>query len=150
RTYVNLMVVMLLAGLWHGAAWTFLLWGAVHGTALLVERTLGLHQPNEERPWWVSLLWYGVVQGLVLIAWIFFRSQDFTEAFGFLKNLFCFQWGWGNTRKIAPPLIFTVPVLLMHLRGFLQDRKILSSPGVLEKSFISGVMLYGILTLYGD
>jgi alginate O-acetyltransferase complex protein AlgI len=150
RTMVNLLVVMLLAGLWHGAAFTFIVWGALHGMALLIERLLGLHQPAEKRPWWVSFIWFGVVQGLVLVAWVFFRSQDCDEALGFLKNIFCFHWGWGNTKKIGPPLIFTVPVILMHLRGFLQDRKILEVPGTLEKSFLSGIMLYGVLTLYGD
>ena len=44
RTYVNLLAVMLLGGLWHGAAYTFIAWGAIHGTCLAVERLVGLHR----------------------------------------------------------------------------------------------------------
>ena len=52
RTYVNLVAVMVLGGLWHGAAYTFIVWGALHGIALAAERGLGLHRRNTEpRPW---------------------------------------------------------------------------------------------------
>src|SRR5690606_21808832 len=74
RTYFNLMLVMLLGGLWHGAAYTFIVWGALHGAALALERMLGLHRDKSGLagiP--VRLAWFVVVQAVVLMAWIVFR-----------------------------------------------------------------------------
>jgi D-alanyl-lipoteichoic acid acyltransferase DltB (MBOAT superfamily) len=70
RTYVNLMVTMVLGGLWHGASWTFVLWGAFHGTGLSVEHAWG---GRVRFPVW--LRWF-VTFNLVVFAWILFRSPD--------------------------------------------------------------------------
>ena len=64
RAYVNLVLVMLVAGLWHGASWTFVIWGAVHGLAVALERALGLARGPKRRP--IALVWYLVVQ----LTWI--------------------------------------------------------------------------------
>ncbi len=71
RTYVNLFVTMVLGGLWHGASWTFVLWGAFHGTGLSAEHALG--RRVERVPAW--LRWF-VTFNLVVFAWILFRSPD--------------------------------------------------------------------------
>ena len=65
----NLMITMLLGGLWHGAAWTFVLWGALHGAALVFER----NTPGGRMPAW--LRWF-VTFHVVVLAWIIFRSPD--------------------------------------------------------------------------
>jgi alginate O-acetyltransferase complex protein AlgI len=82
RTYVNLMLTMLLGGLWHGAAWTFVVWGGLHGLYLSVERWL--------RPRWGQATFWQSTAGRVLLAlctyalvnitWVFFRAKDFTTA----------------------------------------------------------------------
>ncbi len=71
QTYRNLFLTMLLGGLWHGAAWTFVLWGAFHGVGLCVEHALG--KRVERVPVWVR--WF-VTFHLVVFAWILFRSQS--------------------------------------------------------------------------
>jgi alginate O-acetyltransferase complex protein AlgI len=71
RTYVNLLVVMLLGGLWHGASWTFVVWGAIHGTLLAAERAQGraaLYR-GLPRPLRIALTF-----GLRALAWVFFRA----------------------------------------------------------------------------
>jgi alginate O-acetyltransferase complex protein AlgI len=85
RTYVNLMVTMLLGGLWHGASWTFVMWGALHGLFLAVERALGLAAPPRSR----VELWGRrfVTFHLVCLAWIFFRSPTFAIAGQFLSGI---------------------------------------------------------------
>ena len=85
RTYLNLMIVMLLGGLWHGAAWTFVIWGAIHGGMLVLERLRGKTSYYERlpRPARVALTF-----GLVSIGWIFFRSSDLPSAMAFLGSLF--------------------------------------------------------------
>jgi alginate O-acetyltransferase complex protein AlgI len=85
RTYVNLGVVMLLGGLWHGAAATFLVWGGIHGVGLALERALG------RRPLYAALprpLRVGLTFALVLVAWVVFRAADLPAAGRYLAHMF--------------------------------------------------------------
>jgi alginate O-acetyltransferase complex protein AlgI len=85
RTYVNLFIVMLLGGLWHGAAWTFVAWGAMHGVLLALERMRG------KRALYGPLPDAGRVAAtfaLVLVSWVFFRSPSLTDALRYLGDMF--------------------------------------------------------------
>jgi alginate O-acetyltransferase complex protein AlgI len=92
RTYANLMITMLLGGLWHGASWTFVAWGALHGALLGIERWLrGLLGPRQHQPSAVSrskissaLAMLGTFL-VVTITWVFFRAGSFTEAWHMLS-----------------------------------------------------------------
>jgi alginate O-acetyltransferase complex protein AlgI len=84
RTAVNLVLVFALCGLWHGAAWRFLVWGLFHGVMLSIERvtfTLWAWRPSG---------WLGRISTflLVTIGWVFFRSQDLSYARNFLQTMF--------------------------------------------------------------
>jgi alginate O-acetyltransferase complex protein AlgI len=95
-TYRNLMLTMLLGGLWHGAAWTFVVWGGIHGVGLCVERAFGT----------VRSRWLGRVLTfhIVCFAWIFFRADSFARAGQVLERLFT---AWGQ----SSPLVTTSVVL---------------------------------------
>lgn len=84
RTYVNLALVMLLGGLWHGAAWNFFLWGAFHGVLLAAERKLG--------PGWNALLprplRIAATFLLVNLSWVLFRARDLPAAVDYFRALF--------------------------------------------------------------
>jgi len=81
RTARNLMLTMILGGLWHGAAWGFVLWGALHGAALTIERGLrGRFDP----PVWMR---WAIVFHFVVLAWILFRAPDLDLAGTFLSRL---------------------------------------------------------------
>jgi alginate O-acetyltransferase complex protein AlgI len=82
--YRNLMLTMLLGGLWHGAAWTFVIWGGIHGTALVVER-IARDRVRWSPPEWLKWL---VTFHVVVLAWIMFRSPDLDIAKAFLDHLF--------------------------------------------------------------
>ena len=84
RTYVNLAVVMLLGGLWHGAAWNFVVWGGLHGVWLAAERALGKRSPygGLPRPVRVALTFLGV-----LVTWVFFRAPDLPSAGRYLAAM---------------------------------------------------------------
>jgi len=84
RTYVNLGVVMVLGGLWHGAAWTFVLWGALHGGWLALERLLGKRSLYRRlpRPARVALTFF-----IVLIGWVLFRASDLGAAVAYLRAM---------------------------------------------------------------
>jgi alginate O-acetyltransferase complex protein AlgI len=87
RTYLSLMGTMLLGGLWHGANWTFVMWGGLHGVYLAVERMLR-HFPAY-RPGRLGMLLLGLLTFVLTnIAWVFFRAKTFGTAWGVLKGMF--------------------------------------------------------------
>lgn len=82
RTYLNLFTTFLLGGLWHGAGWTFVLWGALHGTALMVHRlwnSMGLRMPALPA-WFLTFMFANV-------AWVFFRADSVQGATGLLRSM---------------------------------------------------------------
>ncbi len=81
RTRVNLFLTMLLGGLWHGASWNFVLWGALHGAFLAIERVLGR---NPATP---NLGWRLATQLGVLVAWVPFRAPTLESTGGFLASM---------------------------------------------------------------
>jgi alginate O-acetyltransferase complex protein AlgI len=85
-TYRNLVIVFLVTGLWHGAAWTFVAWGALHGVMLLVERVLGIGRgdADDDRR---DVVGQARTVALVLFAWILFRSPDIGHAIGYMGAL---------------------------------------------------------------
>jgi len=80
RTYANLAIVMLLGGLWHGAAWNFLLWGAIHGGMLAFERMQGKDSPYRMLPRPVKI---AITFIIVCFAWVFFRAKTLGDALAY-------------------------------------------------------------------
>jgi len=91
RTYVNLAMVMLLGGLWHGAAWNFVIWGGIHGAMLGFERLQGKDSFYRKLP---APLRTAVTFAIVVLAWVFFRARDLGSAGSFIANMF----GMGPTQ----------------------------------------------------
>ncbi len=144
RTYANLLVVMLLGGLWHGAANTFVIWGVIHGVLLAIERLLGLNR--EKRSLLMKLGWAIVVQALVLCAWIFFRSTDMTQAMAIVKSIFIGPYEPLSKQMVMFGLLLITPVALSHLRTLSVERFGIPKPSAVEKGFLAAVMVYLILT----
>ncbi|MDR3287643.1 MAG: MBOAT family protein [Prevotellaceae bacterium] len=93
RTYINLFVTMLLGGLWHGANWNFIIWGALHGMALAAHKFFRfiLHrEKNETSPARSLSHWLGVLLTFhfVMFAWIFFRNQSLADCRIILSQIF--------------------------------------------------------------
>ncbi len=99
-TYRNLMLTMLLGGLWHGAGWTFVVWGGIHGSALVAERWWKGRPGYVTRPDTVRrrVLERFVTFQIVCLAWVFFRADSFGTAWQLITGLF---GGWGR----ASPLV---------------------------------------------
>jgi D-alanyl-lipoteichoic acid acyltransferase DltB (MBOAT superfamily) len=95
-TYRNLMITMVLGGLWHGAAWTFVLWGTFHGVCLCLEHAFG---GRFRLPGWLRWL---VTFNLVVFAWILFRSPTVQIFWQVIKQFA----SWGS------PTLWTAPVLV--------------------------------------
>jgi alginate O-acetyltransferase complex protein AlgI len=84
RRYVNLMITMVLGGLWHGAGWTYVAWGALHGLYLLINhawRSLAVLRLPAGVAWAITML-------AVMVGWVFFRASDFTGAANIAAGLF--------------------------------------------------------------
>ncbi len=104
RTYMALMGTMLLGGLWHGANWTFVVWGGLHGTYLVLERRVRARFANYQ-PGTGAILCLGLLTYLLInLTWVFFRAKDFATAWGVLRGML------GLNRAAAP--ILTMPYLL--------------------------------------
>ena len=84
RTYVNLAIVMLLGGLWHGAAWNFVIWGGLHGALLTAERVRGKLSLYQGFPRPIRT---AVTFVLVLFTWVFFRAEDLPSALRYLSSM---------------------------------------------------------------
>ncbi|KAA5829583.1 MBOAT family protein [Saccharopolyspora hirsuta] len=85
RTYRNLAIIFVLTGFWHGAAWTYLVWGLFHGLLLVVERAFGwAHAPTDRR---ARLARRALTMLLVVIGWVFFRAPDLSSAFAMLGHM---------------------------------------------------------------
>ncbi len=87
RTHVNLMLTMLIGGLWHGAAWRFVAWGGLHGLLLEIERFLRRHFGSVS---WISRSWVqfslaNLTFGVVCLTWVFFRADNFSSAFQLIE-----------------------------------------------------------------
>ena len=94
RTYVNLAIVMLLGGLWHGAAWTFLIWGGIHGAILAFERMMGKDSLYRNLPRFTRVTLTFII---VMFAWVFFRSADLSSAVRYCAAMV----GLGNSTETA-------------------------------------------------
>ena len=99
RTYAALMTTMLLGGLWHGANWTFVAWGGLHGIYLAVERVLRARFADYRPGPLVFVLLGLLTYALVNVTWVFFRAKTFGKAWTVLRGMF---WQNGAARPLLP------------------------------------------------
>ena len=130
RQYINLMVTMLLGGLWHGAAWTFVVWGAGHGIALCVHKlckpwldTIASTRLTRTASWFLTF-------SFVAFLWIFFRANTFHAAGQVISGIFtAFEWAYlpvflarRSTWCLMLAIIFGLHFVPKHVWDKLRDR----------------------------
>lgn len=113
RTAINLMITMLLGGFWHGANWGFVIWGAMHGSWLVLEHALRIKYRSSSTllsaSWVVTQIW-------VTIAFVFFRAPDVSFAYDFIAGMFDIS-SFGQlhlNQSIKTASWFALPALLHH------------------------------------
>lgn len=125
RTYFNLIVVMLLGGLWHGAAWSYMVWGGAHGVFLAIERFFGIRQRINIRkpiPNWIGTVFRVLLTfHLVSLLWLLFQLPRFEQAVIFFRELLEFRSGFAP-QPIFAVLFFGAPVVLYHLWGAFNEK----------------------------
>ncbi len=95
RVNINIFITFLLSGLWHGANWTFIIWGGIHGLFLIIEKYVlkATKKKNYLLKSWLSIIYTFII---VCFAWIFFRSNNVDEAFYIINHLFSDMSSWSN------------------------------------------------------
>lgn len=111
RTYVNLIIVFACTGLWHGASFSFLVWGLFHGLFLVIER-LGFKKVLEKLPRAVGWLYTALV---VLVGWVFFRADTLPQALSYIGAMFSFTGGLANAMAQFTNLSFFITVIAIIL-----------------------------------
>ncbi len=123
RTYWNIFVTFLVSGIWHGANWTFIVWGCMHGLFQIVEKALGL-QKYEGGNWVVRAIRMLVTFMLVNFAWIFFRMPTISSAFDIIGKIIT-QRGSVNLVNVyngaAPVLIITLGLFILIFKDLVAE-----------------------------
>ncbi len=115
RTFINLFLTMLLGGLWHGAAWTFVVWGLLHGVGLAIHKLWSEHVSHGRRPFRGIVGWL-TTYSFVCVAWVFFRASDFSTAIVMLEKIAGLIPG-GATWVYLPFLLILPLVVAAHAAG---------------------------------
>jgi len=114
RTYLNLWLVFIASGLWHGASWNFVIWGVYHGFFLVIERLFLLRAYKKMG----RLLSTALTFFFVMIGWVFFRVEHFKDAIAFIRHLFT----WNMDRMIQPdpefPAFFVIAAVFSFFAVF--------------------------------
>jgi alginate O-acetyltransferase complex protein AlgI len=147
RTYRNLMITMLLGGLWHGAAWSYAVWGFAHGVALCAERWLRGTATNT-RSAFSRVAGAGFVFTYVTLAWLLFKLPEFSHVIEFFQALAAnlrIRHDYGMIIKIA---LYSLPVVAYHVR-YLMGEQMRASFRHVTEPIVFGLMLFLIVTNSG-
>jgi alginate O-acetyltransferase complex protein AlgI len=162
RTYYNLFLVFVISGLWHGAAMTFVLWGAIHGTIIVLEKATQKFREN------IFLITHfkkdevfsGLVSGLitfsiVAFAWIFFRANSFADAQHIISSMFSsqkghsfYELGLSEFNVNLSIILIVVLLLLEYINKFVNLKTYLNNRNVVLRWSFYFVLVF-IILLYG-
>jgi D-alanyl-lipoteichoic acid acyltransferase DltB (MBOAT superfamily) len=150
RTYSNLMITMLLGGLWHGANWTFVVWGGIHGFGLALERFLAGKAIAAKSPSlqsrWVRRI---VIFHVVCFAWVFFRSSSFDAAGTLLAGLATWRWqpAYGQVLLFLAVIVGLLFAIDLHIEKSGSEYLFENKP--IMYRVLCGLILCVAITLFG-
>lgn len=156
RTYVNLMLTMLLGGLWHGASWTFVVWGGLHGLYLAAERVLKSKFGDAE---FAKTVMFRIFLAMVTyffinLTWVFFRAQDFPTAWRLITSMFGMAPEDAGTPLATLRIIEVVVIisLLVTAHWKMRDTTIEAAAARIPAWLLTtmlGVMLFAVIAAQG-
>jgi alginate O-acetyltransferase complex protein AlgI len=154
RTYMALMATMLLGGLWHGASWTFVVWGGLHGAYLAGERALRTRFAGYRPGPWMLFAFALLTYALVNVTWVFFRAHGFGKAWSLLGGMF------GAHARAAPivatsGLVLTAAIVAMLVAAhwWMRERTLETAIARTPASVVSlgwAAMLFAIVITQGS
>lgn len=145
RLYANLWTVFLISGLWHGAAWTFVIWGAYHGFFLVIERMF-LLRFYKKLPGLLRVL---IIFGITIFGWVFFRAEGLHSALTMIGKMFAFTGGGvGISQEVKYALmaaiIFSFFALFPGVENW-QERALTRAPGLSRSLAYAGFSICVLL-----
>ncbi len=146
HTYINLFIVFMLSGFWHGASWNFLLWGAFHGMFLVIER-LGLSKVLQKIGPFAMLYTFLTV----MIAWVFFRLEHFSDAVFFIKHLFTWQGSsidWFNLGTRREIIVLGIACVFAFMPLTMQNKLNKLYKAYPTKNWVSYFLMFLSVLLY--
>ncbi len=151
RVYLNLLIVFILTGFWHGASWNFLVWGLFHGAFLVIERA-GFSNILARSP---AALRHGYVLFVVVIGWVFFRAENLSAALDYLGVMFGsqslamtgFEWAELMTSEALIAMVLGLILSTPIYRWFEERRSAQLAVGRLKLAVAEQVFLGGLLLL---
>jgi D-alanyl-lipoteichoic acid acyltransferase DltB (MBOAT superfamily) len=154
RTYVNLMLTMLIGGLWHGASWTFVVWGGLHGAYLIGERVVRWALPGgawRARP--AAQLGAAAVTFVgVCVAWVFFRAASFHQAFAILEGMAGAAHGPRVLPVLSYRLVAAITAAVLAIQWAMRARRledVVDRTPWPVRSLALGTMIVAILLMQG-
>ncbi len=128
RTYINVMITMFLGGLWHGAAWNFVIWGVYHGTLLVVHKWIGRF--NLVRNRFASIL---ITQYFIFLGWLIFRVGNFEHLLFSVKKFVFLDFFSGGTSEMLPLFLANKFTILLIVIFFYLHALSYKIPNIIEK-----------------
>jgi D-alanyl-lipoteichoic acid acyltransferase DltB (MBOAT superfamily) len=144
RTYNNLMITFILGGIWHGAGWTFIFWGFLHGLALVVHRlwkSFGMNMPR-------VLAWF-ITFNFINIAWVFFRAREWEDAVKVLSGMV----GWNKMTihtiiyTLQGTALFSIVTILASIFVVLKFQHTTEKLDSFKPSFLTSLYISFLLTI---
>lgn len=117
RNYFNIFVTFLISGIWHGAAFTFIFWGVIHGVVQIIEKFFDIQKLKTTNKIVIALR-IVVCFLLITFAWVFFRMPDLSSAFCVIEKIFSFSGGWNCE---LPQTFLLVMIGIMFLKDFADE-----------------------------
>jgi alginate O-acetyltransferase complex protein AlgI len=142
RVYINLCIVFLISGFWHGAEWTFVFWGAYHGLFLVIER-LFLLKITDKIGKTVRILFTFLV---VVIGWVFFRSDNLTVAFAFIQKMFSFNWASTHFLLDSKVYVYFLLAILFCFIAAIPTVEQLEERIYIFKNSVPAILSYALIT----
>ena len=147
RTYLNLMLTMLLGGLWHGAGVNFIIWGGLHGAALCVHKMYLARRGGPSSGRMARILSTAATFAFVCLCWVFFRAQTPGQALAVLSRLFIWRGGVTHiyTWAVAAPLMMAAATLWCARRHRNPDGSIHGALPMFRLGTFTGTLAYALL-----
>ncbi|OHB76975.1 MAG: hypothetical protein A2Z25_02725 [Planctomycetes bacterium RBG_16_55_9] len=144
RSYFNLVAVFLLCGLWHGANWTFIVWGAYHGVFLVLERFLGKRTVYSFLP---RPLQIGATFAIVTVGWVFFRSPNMAHAWRLLEIMFTRSAPQGGSILLGAVIYTREHLLTMAVCSLLAFQPVQAFDWAKSLTWFRAVILVGLFSV---
>jgi len=163
RNYLNIIIVFLVSGLWHGAALTFIVWGLLHGVFQVIGKLTQPYRDGLRRSLHIAeagrlslLIKRSCTFALVTLAWVFFRADSLSAAIGILSGIFAAPWTLGSLTALglSVPALFVLllSVLTLFTADWANDRYKLSDKlcAAVTPRFVVYLVLFAAILLFGN